>query len=120
MIQETIDKVVQWGFEKGILGPHGGGTVEGQLKKFHEEAGEVIESVSRYLGCKETFEIMGGPCSLPRANKETKDAIGDTLVTLILLARMLDTDLDECLNAAYDVISKRTGTMKNGVFVKDK
>ena len=27
--------------------------------------------------------------------------------------------IEECLNAAYDVISKRTGTMVNGHFLKD-
>jgi hypothetical protein len=28
--------------------------------------------------------------------------------------------IEECLNAAYDVISKRTGKMVNGQFMKDE
>jgi hypothetical protein len=27
--------------------------------------------------------------------------------------------IEECVESAYDVISKRTGKMKNGTFVKD-
>ena len=51
---------------------------------------------------------------------EVKDGIGDTMVTLILLANMYGWTLEECLQVAYDVISKRTGKMVNGTFVKDR
>jgi hypothetical protein len=32
---------------------------------------------------------------------------------------MQGMDLEECLQGAYDVISKRTGKMINGQFIKD-
>ena len=50
---------------------------------------------------------------------EAKDGIGDMLVTIILLAKMLNMDSVDCLQSAYDVIKKRTGKMVNGQFVKD-
>lgn len=51
--------------------------------------------------------------------EEIQDALGDILVTIIIQAKMQGLDLLDCLQSAYDVISKRTGTMKNGQFVKD-
>jgi len=51
---------------------------------------------------------------------EIVDAMGDIMVTLIIQAKMQDLSLEECLESAYKVISKRTGTMINGQFVKDK
>ena len=49
------------------------------------------------------------------------DAIGDVMVCLIILCRMLELDLVLCLESAYNVIKNRTGTsLPNGTFVKDK
>jgi|TARA_R110000772_G_scaffold62241_5_gene140026 NTP pyrophosphatase (non-canonical NTP hydrolase) len=50
---------------------------------------------------------------------EIKDASGDIVVTLILQCKMQNISLVECLQQAYDVISKRTGQMKDGIFIKD-
>jgi len=50
---------------------------------------------------------------------EVKDAYGDILVTIIIGAEMSGMDIEDCLQSAYDVISKRTGKMVNGTFVKD-
>lgn len=48
------------------------------------------------------------------------DAIGDSLVCLIIEAELLDTSVTECLKLAYDTISKRKGvSLPNGTFVKD-
>ena len=41
------------------------------------------------------------------------------MVTLIIQAKMQDLSLEECLESAYNVITKRTGRMINGQFVKD-
>jgi hypothetical protein len=41
-------------------------------------------------------------------------------VTAILLAEMHGFSTEECIQSAYDVISKRTGKMIGGQFVKDK
>lgn len=49
-----------------------------------------------------------------------KDAIGDTLVTIIVLAHQLDLDVTECLGLAYEEIKNRKGKMINGTFVKEE
>ena len=40
------------------------------------------------------------------------------LVVLINLAELSGYRLEDCLELAYDVISKRSGKMVNGTFVK--
>lgn len=47
------------------------------------------------------------------------DGIGDTLVTLIILANQHDTDLETCLQVAWDEIKDRKGKTVNGTFIKD-
>lgn len=47
------------------------------------------------------------------------DGIGDTLVTLIILANQHDTDLETCLQVAWDEIKDRKGKTVNGTFIKN-
>lgn len=47
------------------------------------------------------------------------DGIGDVMVTLIIQTKMQNLTIEECLNHAYEIISKRTGKMIDGQFVKD-
>lgn len=48
------------------------------------------------------------------------DSVGDVLVCLINMCALLDIDLVECLDAAWDEIKDRKGHMNsNGVFVKE-
>ena len=51
--------------------------------------------------------------------KEFVDAIGDMVVVLTNLAYLGGTNIEHCIDEAYDVIRRRTGKMKNGTFVKD-
>ena len=51
---------------------------------------------------------------------ELKDGIGDTVVTLIILAQQNGLTLEECLETAYNEIKDREGEMVNGVFVKEE
>lgn len=99
-MNELIKNVLQWSESKGITGPKGKGTKIAQASKVLEEARETYNAV--------------------RASDlhETKDGIGDTLVTCIILAEMHGWTAEKCLQAAYDVISKRSGSMVNGSFVK--
>ena len=50
---------------------------------------------------------------------EARDDIGDAVVTLIILSKMLGTDLAECLAEAYEEIRNRKGKTVNGVFIKE-
>lgn len=101
-MNELIQNVLQWGREKNIIGANGRGTCYAQARKVLEEANETHAAVN-----------FG-------SHAEVKDGIGDTAVTLILLAEMYGWTLEECLQVAYDVIAGRTGKMVDGVFVKDK
>ena len=101
-MNELIENVLQWGRDKNIIGINGKGTYYAQADKMLEEANETHMAVN-------TYDL-----------REVKDGIGDTAVTLILLADMYGWTLEECLEVAYDVIAKRTGKMVDGVFVKDK
>lgn len=49
-----------------------------------------------------------------------KDAIGDSIVTLIVLCLQLGYDVEECLTIAYNDIKDRKGKMVNGTFVKEE
>ena len=90
--------VQQWAEEKGIFEK---GTPLKQALKTLEEVTELLNAIA------------------DNDEAEIEDAIGDILVTLIILAEMQQVTLEECLNGAYDIISKRTGKMVNGQFVKD-
>ena len=48
-----------------------------------------------------------------------KDELGDVLVTCIVQAECHGLDPVECLQAAYEKISKRKGETVNGVFIKE-
>jgi NTP pyrophosphatase (non-canonical NTP hydrolase) len=50
---------------------------------------------------------------------EIQDAIGDMIVVLTSIANFENLKIEECIESAYKVISKRTGKMINGTFVKD-
>ena len=107
-MNELIEKVKQWGLDRGITGPSGKGTLLGQLSKTQEELTETRDAAVLYMA-----GIAGG-------KDEIKDGVGDTCVTLILAAEMAGLDFQECLQAAYDEIASRTGKMVGGQFIKDK
>jgi NTP pyrophosphatase (non-canonical NTP hydrolase) len=93
-----FDKIRDWAEAKGIYAK---GDPKTQYIKLMEEAGEVGRAILKQ--------------DLP----EIKDGIGDMVVVLTNLAELCDLSIEECVESAYDVISKRTGKMKNGTFVKD-
>lgn len=47
------------------------------------------------------------------------DAIGDSIVTLLLQAEIQKINIADCLQSVYDIISKRKGKMVDGQFVKE-
>lgn len=54
------------------------------------------------------------------STEDLYDIIAYTIVTLLSYCKCNDLNPIECLQGAYDVISKRKGKMVNGVFVKDE
>ena len=88
-----------WAGERGLYTK---GDTKTQFCKLMEEAGELGRAV------------------LKNDNEEFVDAIGDMVVVLTNMAHLGGTTIEECIDAAYKVISKRTGKMVNGTFVKDE
>ena len=99
-IQTQIDLVREWGTSKGIIGTNGTGTEKAQTMKLIEEVEELVEA------------------NFKDDHDEKIDAIGDCTVVLILLADIIGVSFEDCLESAYQVISKRSGSMVDGTFVK--
>lgn len=95
---ELIDAVIDWGRAKGL------DNAVMQYAKMNEEVGEIAHELTR--GNLKTTEM--------------KDALGDTAVTLIILADILGFDIVRCLELAYDEIKNRKGQTKGGSFVKEE
>ena len=93
----TLVDVIQWGREKGLNDP------KAQLNKVIEEVGEIAHEITR-----NNYE-----------SEELVDAIGDTLVTVIILADILNIDPIGALQDAYQVIKDRKGKTSNGTFVRE-
>ena len=116
-IHETIRKVRQWGIDKGITGPHGTGTLLGQLSKTQEELTETRDAAILHVNDVDTMTNKKGEQVF--TFDELKDGIGDAQVTLILAAEIACLTIEDCLAAAYSEIANRKGTMVNGQFVKE-
>jgi len=96
--QDQFELIREWAKERGLYDK---GDSKTQFLKLMEEAGELAMSL------------------LKSDKVETKDAIGDMVVVLTNLAYLEGFNIEECIEAAYNEISKRTGKMINGTFVKD-
>jgi NTP pyrophosphatase (non-canonical NTP hydrolase) len=94
---ELIEAVMKWGREHKIDNP------VMQALKVNEEVGEIATEI--------THNRLHGDDMI--------DALGDSLVTIIVLADILGYDPRECLQEAYNVISKRKGETIDGCFVKE-
>jgi len=93
-----FDLIREWADERGL---YENGDSKTQALKLMEEVGEIARAV-----LKDDFD-------------EAVDGIGDAVVVLTNLAELIGAPIEMCIDEAYDVISKRTGKMVNGTFVKD-
>lgn len=109
---ETL--VIQWAKEKGILEK---ATALTQIEKTQEELNETREAL--FWDSKNCLHYDNSKGKVVNTKEEIKDGYGDQLVTLIIGAEMNGLKLEDCLEAAYNVISKRKGKMIDGFFVKD-
>lgn len=96
--EDLISSVAFWGRDKKLNDP------KAQLNKVIEEVGEMAHEI-----CRNRYE--SGMMS---------DAIGDTLVTVIILADILGYDPIDCLEEAYNTIKERKGITQDGTFVKEQ
>jgi NTP pyrophosphatase (non-canonical NTP hydrolase) len=93
-----FDKIRSWAMVRGIYDK---GDSKTQYVKLMEEAGELARAL------------------LKNDKPEIIDSIGDIAVVLTNLAKLEKLDIEDCIDNAYQTISKRTGEMKNGTFVKN-
>ena len=91
--------VLDWAMKKGLTGDNA--NPDKQCLKAASEMGELCDAV-----CKGDED-------------ETIDALGDVMVTIIILADQLNLDLLVCLETAYGVKAERKGQTINGTFIKD-
>lgn len=113
--QQLEPLVLQWAKEKGILDK---ATPIAQSLKTLEEVKELMEAVEYQDLNFDTFTNQKD--KVVNTKEEIKDALGDILVTIIIGAELQGLNLEDCLESAYNIISKRTGKMINGQFVKDE
>jgi NTP pyrophosphatase (non-canonical NTP hydrolase) len=83
-----------------------------QLTKTQEELDETMLALGKFTDAQNQTEKN-------QAFLEVIDGIGDMVVTIILLSKMVDVDLVHALSQAYDVIKDRKGKMIDGLFVKE-
>ena len=93
-----FDLIREWAKERGLYDK---GDPKTQYLKLMEEAGEV------------------GRAILKDDHPEIVDGIGDMVVVLTNLSELVGVSIEECIEQAYNEISKRKGKMINGTFVKD-
>ena len=72
-----------------------------QLAKVMEELGELSSAI------------------LKKDITETIDSIGDTYITLVILAHQMGYSLEDCAKRAFKVIEYRKGKTLNGTFIKE-
>ena len=96
--ENIFDCIREWADERGLYDK---GDPKTQYIKLMEETGEIGRAILK----NDTDEII--------------DGIGDAVVVLTNLAELVGVPIEECIQEAYDVISKRKGKMVNGTFVKD-
>jgi len=98
MPKSHFDLIRKWASERGLYEK---GDPKTQALKLVEEVGETCRAI------------------LKDNQKDIEDGIGDAVVVLTNLAHLCDTDIEHCIELAYNEIKDRTGKMNNGTFKKD-
>ena len=95
----TFNKIRDWAKDRNLYQK---GDSKTQYVKLMEEAGELAQAL------------------LKQNKPEIKDAIGDMVIVLANLSELEGFKIEDCIDESFNVISKRTGKMVNGTFVKDE
>ena len=96
--KNNFNLIRKWAYDRNLV--HGA-TAAAQFEKLGEEIGEL------------------GRALIEDNEPEIKDAIGDMVVVLTILAAQNNMNIESCIDAAYEEIKDRKGEMVNGVFVKE-
>jgi len=93
-----FDDIAAWADARNIIL---GASPEKQFVKLMEEIGELAEGIAK--GRRDAIF----------------DGIGDAVVVLTILAKQFDTDIEHCIELAWNEIKDRKGRIVNGVFMKE-
>lgn len=102
-ITDLIAKINEWAISHGL----DKGNPKIEWMKVTEEVGEIRD-------------VFLKPNDFDDPEMALKDAIGDSIVTLVVLCLQLDYDVEECLKIAYNNIKDRKGIMIDDNFVKTR
>lgn len=102
-MSELIDKVNEWADERNLKQAD----PKIQWMRVTEEVGEIRD-------------VFLKPHDFADPEWSLKDAIGDSIVTLVVLCLQLGYDVEECLTIAYNDIKDRQGVMIDDNFVKER
>ena len=98
MPKSHFDLIRKWASERDLYKK---GDAKTQALKLVEEVGETCKAI------------------LKSDQAEIEDGIGDCVVVLTNLAHLCNTDIEHCIELAYNEIKNRKGKMNNGTFKKD-
>tara|TARA_R110001599_G_scaffold66437_1_gene187848 strand:+ start:994 stop:1794 length:801 start_codon:yes stop_codon:yes gene_type:complete len=98
MPKNHFDLIRKWASERDLYKK---GDAKTQALKLVEEVGETCKAI------------------LKSDQAEIEDGIGDCVVVLTNLAHLCNTDIEHCIELAYNEIKNRKGKMNNGTFKKD-
>jgi NTP pyrophosphatase (non-canonical NTP hydrolase) len=93
-----FELIRQWAEDRNIIK---GSDPKSQLLKTMSELGELADGI------------------LKNRPAEIIDAVGDTVVTLVIVAAQCGFTIEECIEHAYEEIKDRKGRMENGTFIKE-
>lgn len=119
--EELRENVEEWANDKDLLHEE---NADKQFMKFIEEVFEFkteMDILVRYRNYyRENPQKKIPKAEHERITKKAELELGDVVVTLIVLSNQLDIDIVECLEMAYEKISKRKGVTKDGIFIKEE
>jgi NTP pyrophosphatase (non-canonical NTP hydrolase) len=95
---DRFDDIRKWAHDRNLVE---GSTPDRQLIKLDEEIYE-LEEANRKVDLT-----------------EYKDAIGDCIVVLTIMAAQRGLRVEDCIEAAWQEIKDRKGRMVEGIFVKE-
>jgi len=98
MPKSHFDLIRRWASKRGLYKQ---GDAKTQALKLVEEVGETCRAI------------------LKGNHDNIEDGIGDCVVVLTNLAHLCNTDIEHCIESAYNEIKDRKGKMSNGTFKKD-
>ena len=99
VFNNQFQHIRNWAEQRGLYAK---GDVKTQYVKLQEEAGELAKAI------------------IKEDHDEFIDAIGDCIVVLTNLDHLGGVKIEDCINSDYEVISKRSGSMVYGSFVKNE